>query len=549
MALLYYTFGVLAFVVAMLASIGLHEVGHMVPARKFGGKVTQYFIGFGPTLWSKQVGETEYGVKAIPLGGYVKIIGMLPPGAEELAEVETDSEGNQVLRVRKSNTGLFTQLISDARAAEWELVQPEDEPRLFYKLSWWKKVVVMAGGPTVNLVIAFLVFWGIFATVGNGNDVQARPVVSTVSACVVPAAQDQRACTAAELRDHPSPAAAAGIEPGDRLVSWNGQSITSWQQVQDLIRGNGSAAATLVIERDGAERTLHVTTQVTPRPVDPAKPEKVEPVGFLGVTPVTQARTGGPLYTLGQMGGMVHETVQAIGIKKVANRGELWDVIGALGDARADYVLERFVPGDVYHVDSIVFDRRVVFAVASHYATPPMAVAHEGGIFVTRTLAAADPIARGLLDLNQRLLNAFGMQRGVSHTEFIRAADGTLNFLETSARVGGAYIVDVVEAATGINLWKEWARVEIAGEHGTYSPPASRDDAAGIALSLARQEWPDMSAYTDEEIVFRVSKRHHAGLIVRSPDPDRVTALLDSYVTRFYKDFHAFAPLPERAGD
>jgi hypothetical protein len=239
----------------------------------------------------------------------------------------------------------------------------------------------------------------------------------------------------------------------------------------------------------------------------------------------------------------------AIGIKKVANRGELWDVIGALGDARADYVLERFVPGDVYHVDSIVFDRRVVFAVASRYATPPMAVAHEGGIFVTRTLAAADPIARGLLDLNQRLLDAFGMQRGVSHTEFIRAADGTLNFLETSARVGGAYIVDVVEAATGINLWKEWARVEIAGEHGTYSPPASRDDTAGIALSLARQEWPDMSAYTDEEIVFRVSKRHHAGLIVRSPDPDRVTALLDSYVTRFYKDFHAFAPLPERAGD
>jgi membrane-associated protease RseP (regulator of RpoE activity) len=326
MALLYYTFGVLAFVVAMLASIGLHEVGHMVPARKFGGKVTQYFIGFGPTLWSKQVGETEYGVKAIPLGGYVKIIGMLPPGAEELAEVETDSEGNQVLRVRKSNTGLFTQLISDARAAEWELVQPEDEPRLFYKLSWWKKVVVMAGGPTVNLVIAFLVFWGIFATVGNGNDVQARPVVSTVSACVVPAAQDQRACTAAELRDHPSPAAAAGIEPGDRLVSWNGQSITSWQQVQDLIRGNGSAAATLVIERDGAERTLHVTTQVTPRPVDPAKPEKVEPVGFLGVTPVTQARTGGPLYTLGQMGGMVHETVQAIGTLPV----KVWHVAKAL---------------------------------------------------------------------------------------------------------------------------------------------------------------------------------------------------------------------------
>ena len=239
----------------------------------------------------------------------------------------------------------------------------------------------------------------------------------------------------------------------------------------------------------------------------------------------------------------------AIGIKKVANKGELWDVIAALGDARADYVLEQFVPGDVYHVDSIVFDRRVVFAVASRYATPPMAVAHEGGIFVTRTLPAGDPIARGLLTLNQQLLDTFGMQRGVSHTEFIRATDGTLHFLETSARVGGAYIVDVVEAASGINLWKEWARVEIAGEHGTYTPPAPRVDVAGIVLSLARQEWPDMRAYADEEIVFRVSKRHHAGLIVRSTDADRVSALLDSYVTRFYQDFHASAPLPTRAGD
>jgi hypothetical protein len=239
----------------------------------------------------------------------------------------------------------------------------------------------------------------------------------------------------------------------------------------------------------------------------------------------------------------------AIGIKKVADKGELWDVIGALGDARADYVLERFVPGDVYHVDSIVFGSRVVFAVASRYATPPMAVAHEGGIFVTRTLPADDPTARGLIALNRQLLAAFGMQRGVSHTEFIRAADGTLHFLETSARVGGAYIVDVVEAATGINLWREWARVEIAGEHGAYTPPASRGEIAGIVLSLARQQSPDMSAYTDVEIVYRVRKRHHAGLIVRSTDPDRVTALLDSYVTRFYQDFHASAPPPTRAAE
>jgi len=239
----------------------------------------------------------------------------------------------------------------------------------------------------------------------------------------------------------------------------------------------------------------------------------------------------------------------AIGIKKVADAEQLWRALHEAGDERSNGVLEHFVPGDVYHVDSIVFGSRVVFAVASRYATPPMAVAHEGGIFVTRTLPADDPTARGLIALNRQLLAAFGMQRGVSHTEFIRAADGTLHFLETSARVGGAYIVDVVEAATGINLWREWARVEIAGEHGAYTPPASRGEIAGIVLSLARQQSPDMSAYTDDEIVYRVRKRHHAGLIVRSTDPDRVTALLDSYVTRFYQDFHASAPPPTRAAE
>jgi len=165
---LLYLLGVVVFAVAIMASIGLHELGHMIPAKKFGGKVTQYFVGFGPTVWSKQRGETEYGIKAIPLGGYVKIVGMLPPAAEELAEpVGVDEDGNPVHRVRKSNTGLFTQLISDARSAEWELIGPEDEDRLFYKMPWWKKVVVMAGGPSVNLLIAFLLFWLLFGTYGE----------------------------------------------------------------------------------------------------------------------------------------------------------------------------------------------------------------------------------------------------------------------------------------------------------------------------------------------------------------------------------------------
>jgi biotin carboxylase len=239
----------------------------------------------------------------------------------------------------------------------------------------------------------------------------------------------------------------------------------------------------------------------------------------------------------------------AIGIKKVASVEALWQILDTLGDERAEFLLEQFIAGDVYHVDSLVFDRRVVFAAASRYGTPPMAVAHEGGIFVTRTLSDQDATTQRLKAINARVLDSFGLPRGVSHTEFIRRDDGELYFLETSARVGGAYIVDVVEAATGINLWREWATIEIAGEHGTYVAPASHGAYAGIVLSLARQEAPDTTGYTDAEIVKRVEKRHHAGLIVAAPDEQRVRDLVESYASRFYRDFHASAPAPERAAD
>ena len=238
----------------------------------------------------------------------------------------------------------------------------------------------------------------------------------------------------------------------------------------------------------------------------------------------------------------------AIGIRKIVSTDDLHRAIDLLGDDRADYVLEEFVPGDVFHVDSLVVQGRIEFAEASRYGAPPLSVAHEGGIFVTRTLAGTDA-ATQLTATNARVLHAFGLQRGVSHTEFIRAHDGRVLFLETSARVGGAYIVDVVEAATGLNLWREWAKVEIAGEHGTYTPAEPRRLHAGIVLTLARQEHPDMSGYADAEIVMRVHKRHHAGLIVASADADRVRFLLDSYVDRFRTDFHASAPPPARAVD
>jgi biotin carboxylase len=239
----------------------------------------------------------------------------------------------------------------------------------------------------------------------------------------------------------------------------------------------------------------------------------------------------------------------AIGIRKLHTAEELWPAIERLEEGFADYVLEAFIPGEVYHVDSIVFDRRVRFAIASRYSTPPMTVAHEGGIFATRTLQPSNPLSIALLESNARVLGSFGMIRGASHTEFIRAASGEWYFLETSARVGGAFIVDVVEAATGVNLWREWAKVEIAGEDGRYDPPTARQHCGGIVLSLAKQEIPDLSAYTDPEIAVRVRKSHHAGLIVTSPSGERIEQLLEEYTRRFYTDFHASAPPPNRAID
>src|SRR5262245_47278084 len=244
----------------------------------------------------------------------------------------------------------------------------------------------------------------------------------------------------------------------------------------------------------------------------------------------------------------------AIGIKKIHNHEDLWRALHAAGDQRSNCVLEHFVPGDVYHVDSIMWDGQVVFAVAFKYGRPPMQIAHEGGIFITRRLADDSVEGSALLSLNRRLQDGLGLRRGVSHTEFIGRSGGAgesgeFVFLETSARVGGAFIVDTIEAGTGINLWREWAKIEVAGEHGSYSVPPHRDDHSGIVLSLARQETPDMSAYVDPEITTRIRKHHHAGLIVASPDPQRIEALMTDYTERFYRDFFATAPPPERPAE
>ncbi len=311
MSAVYYTIGVVIFFLALMVSIGLHEVGHMFPAKRFGGKVTQYFIGFGPTVWSRQRGETEYGLKAIPLGGFVKIVGMLPPakdGATVPAGALGESEEENAERVRDYNTGFFTGLIADARAAELERIGPDDADRLFYKMAWWKKVTVMSGGPMVNLAIAFFLFAGVFATYGNISDIRTTTTVSEVSPCVVPYAEDGRECTPA---DPLTPARLAGLEAGDRIVAFNGTPIESWAGLQKVIRANSDGAAEITFVRDGATMTAQTNTTVEARPLS-LDDETLTQVGFLGVAPETYVKTGGPLYTLGEMGSMTVDTVQAL---------------------------------------------------------------------------------------------------------------------------------------------------------------------------------------------------------------------------------------------
>jgi membrane-associated protease RseP (regulator of RpoE activity) len=276
----YYVLGVLFVALAVGASIGLHEVGHLVPAKRFGVKVTQYMVGFGPTAWSRRRGETEYGIKWIPLGGYIRMIGMFPPRA-----------GDKPGTLRVSSTGRFSQLADEARQLSLEEIKPGDEDRVFYKLSVPKKVVVMMGGPMMNLLIAVVLLTGLVTLYGVSVPKPGAEVAS-VSECVVPASQaaTQSACAPTDPR---TPAYQAGIRPGDRLVSIDGQSITSPAQVGQLIRPRAGEATTIVVERDGRELTLTATpirNQVQRVSADgtPVVDENGQPVtteaGFLGVS-------------------------------------------------------------------------------------------------------------------------------------------------------------------------------------------------------------------------------------------------------------------------
>ena len=236
-----------------------------------------------------------------------------------------------------------------------------------------------------------------------------------------------------------------------------------------------------------------------------------------------------------------------IGMKKIHAQEELWPWLDQLGDQQSFYLLEQFVPGSVYHVDSVASERGVVFAAAHAYGAPPLDTSHHGGVFTTRTLPRDADETKTLEEINRNLLTGLGFVRGVTHAEFLKShADGKFYFIEVAARVGGAYIADVIEAASGINLWREWARLEVGAGKQPYELPPVRRDYAGVILSLARQEHPDTSTYTDPEIVYRVTKYHHAGFVLRSPNYERIQQLLDSYALRFREEFFATQPVPDK---
>ena len=243
---LLYVLGILIVVVGLAISIGLHEIGHLVPAKKFGVRVSQYMIGFGPTIASWRRGETEYGLKAIPLGGYISMAGMFPPA----------KPGG---RARTATTGIFQTLVQDARSASAQTMTAVDESRAFYRLPVWKRVVIMLGGPVMNLLLA-IVLYGVLL-LGFGIP-QASTTIGSVSECVIPATSEQTECAADDPR---APGAAAGLEPGDRIVSMDGESITSWEQATALIRASAGDPIAIVVERDGTEMDLTATPLLSER--------------------------------------------------------------------------------------------------------------------------------------------------------------------------------------------------------------------------------------------------------------------------------------------
>ncbi|MEE1740695.1 site-2 protease family protein [Streptomyces sp. BE147] len=306
--------GIVIFAVGLLFSIAWHELGHLSTAKLFGIRVPQYMVGFGPTLWSRKKGDTEYGIKAIPAGGYIRMIGMFPPGADG--------------RIEARSTSPWRGMIEDARSAAYEELEPGDETRLFYTRKPWKRVIVMFAGPFMNLVLAVVIFIGVAMSFGFQTQTTE---VAGVQKCVISQSEERDTC---KKSDPVSPAQAAGLQKGDRIVAFDGQRIDDWATLSDRIRGT-IGPATLTVQRDGQEVTLHavlrenaVTKKDSNGEVVPDQYIKAGYLGFAAQTEIVPLTFGESVV---RMGDMLENGVDSI-IALPSKIPDLWDA--AFGDGR-----------------------------------------------------------------------------------------------------------------------------------------------------------------------------------------------------------------------
>ncbi|MEU7582869.1 site-2 protease family protein [Streptomyces sp. NPDC041068] len=329
--------GIVVFVIGLLFSIAWHELGHLSTAKMFGIRVPQYMVGFGPTLFSRKKGDTEYGIKAIPLGGYIRMIGMFPPGADG--------------RIEARSTSPWRGMIEDARSAAFEELEPGDETRLFYTRKPWKRVIVMFAGPFMNLVLAVAIFLGVMMTFGISSQTTQ---VSKVSDCVIQQSENRSKC---EKGDQAAPAKAAGLKPGDKIVAFQGDSVDDWSTLQAKIRDT-IGPATITVERDGKRLDLHanlIKNQVTKTDGDGAYVEgKYVYAGFLGFTPATGIVQQSFGDSVERMGDMMENGVESI-IALPSKIPDLWDAAFGDGERKQDspmgVVGAARVGGDVFTLD------------------------------------------------------------------------------------------------------------------------------------------------------------------------------------------------------
>ena len=335
----------------------------------------------------------------------------------------------------------------------------------------------------------------------------------------------------------------AGSRPIDRVVGLDEFDVLNAARAREHLQLEGLSGSYLLRFRDKLRMRIIAAAAAIPCP---------EFVGAFNAHEISEylSATDAPWIV------KPRTEVNAFGIRKCETAEQVWETLKGLDerhtwrDHPSQFLVERFIKGKVFHVDSVVENGKIVAVGVSEYGKPPMTVSHEGGVFTTSIVPYKSKERRELESLNKKLLRAFEYERGVSHAEFLQSeASGEFFLLEVAARVGGAYIANVVEQGNGFNLWREWAKLETATKENPYKTPKLRKDYAGITLALANEDAPDTAHYDDAEIVYRVNKTKHVGLIFASDKHERVAELIETYTRRIAEDFLAVAPVKERYDD